>query len=416
MRAFLCSLLLAWAAVVPAQVQPSGVIDPIVEDCGFNGTVVCVNKYAAVLPYHFNRSISNSQADYDFRNTSARNASSLSLLGSANFVVFDRQRGLEYLGANPSYEFVFAVSSAVHEAPVYAPKQNLLFLSQLAPPTGVLPQLVVDLNQDPPTLSEYLPDPPIYAPNGGTFRDGLIVFGASGGNNSLGGIEQRVSIRTVDPATNKSTVLLNNYFGFYFNTIDDLAVHPTTKDIFFTDPYYSWFNALTDTAPQLPAASYRFNPETGAVFLIDDSIMQPNGIAFSPDGNTLYISDTGAVYGTIDPRLGSQGSAFNTTGPRTIYAFDVTNNGTMVANKRAFYLAQDWVPDGLKVSKEGLVLTGSGHGVDILDDVGQLLIRIQTNYTVQNFAWTGQNLSTLWLMGQGGISRVEWNITGQTLT
>lgn len=62
------------------------------------------------------------------------------------------------------------------------------------------------------------------------------------------------------------------------------------------------------------------------------------------------------------------------------------------------------------------MLTGSGHGVDILDDVGQLLIRIQTNYTVQNFAWTGENLKTLWMTGQYGISKVEFNITGQGLT
>ena len=55
------------------------------------------------------------------------------------------------------------------------PEQNLLFLSQLAPPTGFLLQLVVNLNDDPPTLSEYKLNPPTYAPNGGTFRNGQIV-------------------------------------------------------------------------------------------------------------------------------------------------------------------------------------------------------------------------------------------------
>ncbi len=369
-----------------------------------------------MLPYHFNRTVSANGADYDFRNTTVGNAPSFDLLERANFVVFDRKRGLQYLGDKPSYEFMFSVSAAVHEAPVFAPKQNLLVISQLAPPAGTLPQLVVNLNEHPPTLSDYVPNPPVYAPNGGSFRNGLVVFGASGGNDSIGGGEHRVSITTVDPATNRSNVLLNNYFGYYFNTIDDIAIHPVTKDIFFTDPQYSWFNALTDTAPQLPTASYRFDPETGATFLIDDTLQQPNGIAFTPDGKTLYISDTGAVSGTIDPTLGSQGATFNTTGKRAIYAFDVTNNGTRVSNRRSFYLAQDWVPDGLKVSREGLVLTGSGKGVDIVDDVGQLLIRVQTNYTVQNFAWTGENLTTLWLMGNNGISKVEWNITGQTLT
>jgi sugar lactone lactonase YvrE len=40
----------------------------------------------------------------------------------------------------------------------------------------------------------------------------------------------------LDPETNKSVTLVNNYFGYYFNTIDDLAVHPRTGDIWFTDP------------------------------------------------------------------------------------------------------------------------------------------------------------------------------------
>lgn len=148
------------------------------------------------------------------------------------------------------------------------------------------------MNQQQPTLSNFTPSPPIYAPNSGTFRNGLILFGASGSNNSIGRTEQRVSLCALDPATNQTEVLLNDYFGFYFNTIDALAVHPTSQDIFFTDPNYSWFNSLTDTAPQLPSASYRFNPETSATFFIDDTLQQPNGISFSPDGNTLYISDT----------------------------------------------------------------------------------------------------------------------------
>lgn len=164
------------------------------------------------------------------------NGTSLDNVKSADFLVFDKERGLKVLGSNPSYEYVFEVSKAVHEAPVYVASQNKLYLSQLAPPPGYLPQLVIDLNQDPPTLSEFLSDPPVYAPNGGTFHDGKIIWGASGGNNSIGGGEQRVGLRALDPNTNKTTSLLNNYLGFYFNTIDDLAVNQKTGDIWFTDP------------------------------------------------------------------------------------------------------------------------------------------------------------------------------------
>lgn len=326
---------------------------------------------------------------------------------------------MQYLGANPTYEYIFKVSEAVHEAPVYVPAQNKLYVSQLAPPPGFLPQLVIDLNADPPSLSEYLPNPPIYAPNGGTsYGNGtLILFAASGGNNSIGDppTEQRVSLRILDPNTNSSTVILNNYFGSWFNCMDDVVIHRDTGYVFFTDPQYSWFNDLTDEAPLLPSASYRFDPNTGATFLIDDTLIQPNGIAFDPAGETLYISDTGANTGSVAP-TGPHSATYNATGHATIYAWDVTNNGTRISNKRAFYLASSWVPDGLKVSREGLVLTATGNGVDVLDDVGQLIMRIQTNYTVQNMQFVGTSLKELWCMGQGGISRIRWNIQGQELT
>lgn len=73
------------------------------------------------------------------------------------------------------------------------------------------------------------------------------------------------------------------------------------------------------------------------------------------------------------------------------------------------------LPDGLKVAQNGYIVTGTGMGVDVLDPVGTLLVRVQTNYTVQNFAWTGPDLKTLWITGEGGISKVEWNLQGQKL-
>lgn len=311
------------------------------------------------------------------------------------------------------------ISEAIHEAPVYIPSLNNLYLSQLGPPPGSLTQLVVDLDSDPPTLSEYVSDPPVYAPNGGTsYANGTrILFGASASNPSIGDptAEQEISLRIIDPFSNTSTVILNNYFGTPFNTIDDVVVHRTSGQIFFTDPDYSWFEGQTERAPLLPTATYRFDPSTGATFLVDDTLVQPNGIALSPDGGTLYIADTGAVAASVAP-TGPGGGSYNQTLPATVYAFDLTHNGRRISNKRSFYLSQSWIPDGLKVSREGLVLTATGNGIDVLDDVGQLIMRVQTNYTVQNFAWVGEDLREVWMMGNGGISRVRWNIQGQPVT
>lgn len=93
----------------------------------------------------------------------------------------------------------------------------------------------------------------------------------------------------------------------------------------------------------------------------------------------------------------------------------MSDDGTQALNKRPVYLAAGFVPDGLKVAANGYILAGTGRGVDVLDPTGQLLLTIQTNYTVQNFAWTGPQLKTLWLMGNRGISKVEWELAGQEL-
>ena len=81
------------------------------------------------------------------------------------------------------------------------------------------------------------------------------------------------------------------------------------------------------------------------------------------ENRTVYITDSGAIAGPILQSIGSQGTTFNTTGKRTVYAFDLTADGNQVVNKRPIYLAQDWVPDGLKVAGNGYVCE-SPSGLD----------------------------------------------------
>ena len=38
-----------------------------------------------------------------------------------------------------------------------------------------------------------------------------------------------------------------------------------------------------------------------------------------------------------------------------MYSYDLSTDGLRIGNKRPVYMAQDWVPDGLKVAENGFV-------------------------------------------------------------
>ena len=232
----LMNLFAVFAGLAIAQ-QP-GVIEPLVEECGpKTANVVCINHYAAVMPSHFGRdALAWERFEEDSIRTMTINDTSFSsLIPTADFIVYDRQRAFEILGDKPTFDFVFNVSNNYHEAPVYAPSQNKIFNSQLKP-SGFLPLYVIDLNKDPITLEEIELNPPLYAANDAQFVNGSIYWSVAGSNRSIGNPprEQHSGIYKTDPATLETTCLLNNYFGYYFNGPNDIAVH-NNGDIWFTD-------------------------------------------------------------------------------------------------------------------------------------------------------------------------------------
>lgn len=72
-------------------------------------------------------------------------------------------------------------------------------------------------------------------------------------------------------------VLLNNYFGRQFNSLNDVAIHPKNKDVYFTDTIYGYVQDFRP-APGLQDQVYRLNPDTGAVTVVADRFDHPNGM------------------------------------------------------------------------------------------------------------------------------------------
>ena len=78
-----------------------------------------------------------------------------------------------------------------------------------------------------------------------------------------------------------------------------------------------------------------------------------------------------------------------------------------LTNKRLTFYSKDWIPDGLKVSREGYVLAGTGSFIEVLDADDELLSSIKANYAVVNVNWAGPDLNELCIVGVGGVSRIN---------
>ncbi|KAI2624509.1 calcium-dependent phosphotriesterase [Xylaria nigripes] len=429
LAAFLIALGSSASPRAPGMSSNSSIGSPVAFVCGpRTANVTCVNRYGSYLPPSFSR---DPDPSVPYTGTNVPDDPSWQLVQNADFVLYDRQRGLEILGSSPKIQRrIIPVLNVIHEAPVYVPELNKLFVTQDGPP-GNLSILSLDLNHDPPVVSLIETDPPIYQATGGIFnpRDGKVYYTVHGNNGSLpNGLKQHAGLARFDPKTLKAEWLLNNYYGFNFAGPNDLVLDPV-GDIWFTDTDYAYVIGVSESPKQLHLATYRFRPSTGQVQIMDTSLDYPNGIGFSRDGKTLYVCDSGLESFNPVPTRGVGDFynypiriQFNSTGARNVFAWDVARKGPdgrhpVITGKRVIFQSLEGAPDGFKVAANGYLVIGGGlaPGVDITDELGNQIARIQTSHPVENIQWSGKDLKTLWLVGIGGITKVQFDLAGPDL-
>ena len=151
--------------------------------------------------------------------------------------------------------------------------------------------------------------------------------------------------------------IVTHYRGKRINSPNDVAVAPDGS-IWFTDPIFGIVmpNQGALAAPELDHRSvYRFDPTTGELDRMAD-FEQPNGLAFSADGRTLYVSDTSLSLGEVP--------GFEAGTKHDVIAFDVGETGAL-SNRRFFCHADHGYPDGLAVDERDWVWTTAADGVHI---------------------------------------------------
>lgn len=288
--------------------------------------------------------------------------------------------------------------SMYHEACVYhKPSQSVIVTSNQLPlksgqtdeSTSNKTVKITRLYDPSPTASTSAPvrieditPPTLIMANGGVnYKSGILI--CAQGNKTLTGDSGIVYIPDLDQP-HLCHSLVSDFHSRPFNSVNDVIVHPDDGSIWFTDPCYGYHQGIRPR-PALPNQLYRFEPETGAIRALADGFDRPNGLSFSPDLRTLYVTDTGAISG--DPN-----TPLDPAGKSHIYAFDIIPSTSdseqpFLANRRLFAYAPGLLPDGIKCDMAGNVYSGCCNGVEVWDASGVHLGTIEVEGGVANFCF-----------------------------
>jgi gluconolactonase len=192
------------------------------------------------------------------------------------------------------------------------------------------------------------------------------------------------------------TVIADRFAGGRLNSPNDL-VFKSNGDLYFTDPPFGLAGSFADPARETPFQGvYRVQPGGEVTALVRD-LDAPNGIAFSPDERTLYVS--------------------NAYAERPVWmAYPVLGDGTLgpgapFADARAYVAPGEGVPDGLKVDLRGNLYGAGPGGVHVFAPDGTRLGRIVTGVPTGNVAW-GEDGATLFIAANHRILRVRTTTRG----
>jgi len=195
------------------------------------------------------------------------------------------------------------------------------------------------------------------------------------------------------------TVLAERYDGKRLNSPNDVVCR-SDGSVWFTDPpfgilgYYEGYKA----EPELPTNVYRLDPR-GDLAVVAGDVNRPNGLCFSPDETKLYLVEAGVT-------------------PRIIHAYDVTEGGRRLANKRKLVEAGAGTPDGLRCDVDGNLWVGWGmgqeglDGVSVFDPEGKLIGRIDLPERCANLCFGGRHRNRLFMCGSSSVYSLYVNVQG----
>jgi len=192
------------------------------------------------------------------------------------------------------------------------------------------------------------------------------------------------------------TTVVDRYEGRRLNSPNDLIV-ASDGAIWFTDPPYGIIDdreGYKADSEQAGCFVYRFDRATGELTNATDFLTHPNGLAFSTDERTLYVSDTAMA-----------------EGKHHIVAFDVVD-GRRLERPRIFKVIDPGVSDGFRLDVDGNIWTSAGDGLHVLDADGAELGRILLPEEASNCTFGGPDGRRLFITATSTLWSIEVGIRG----
>jgi gluconolactonase len=190
------------------------------------------------------------------------------------------------------------------------------------------------------------------------------------------------------------TVLADAYDGKRLNSPNDL-VYRSDDTLYFTDPPFGLPGVFDDPDKELPFSGV-FRAKDGVVDLVTDALDGPNGIAFSPDEQYLYV-------GNWDPErkvvMRFPVAADGSTGPGEVF-FDMTD------------APGDDAIDGIKVDTAGHLYVCGPGGIWVLSPEGEQLGLLRLPEDPHNLAWGDDDARTLYICALTSVYRIRLAVPG----
>ena len=201
--------------------------------------------------------------------------------------------------------------------------------------------------------------------------------------------------------TGKSEIIAGLYNGKPFNSPNDLVIDEQGR-IYFTDPRY----AGHEPVEQPVFGVYRIDPD-GSIHLVVTDGGKPNGVAVSPDQQTLYVisHDNGAM-GSFPDEVPLR------KGRMALLAYDLSPEGTATFRKILVDYAPQDGPDGMVVDAEGnlwvAVRDETRPGVRAYSPEGEELAYVKTPDKPTNVAFgRGKTSKTLYITAENCLYSIQ---------